>query len=162
MKGFIVLAVAGLMAITTPALANHKKGHHAKKDTVFHHIGGKKAIKAVVDDFVGRCAADTRINSFFAKTAASKKRLAKFKKNLVDQICQATGGPCKYRGKNMAVAHRGMGIKEEHFSALVENLVASLDKFQVKEDDKNAILAKLGPMKDQIVEGGRGTASEGK
>ena len=121
-------------------------------DTLYKSLGGKKAIVAVVDDFVRRVAADDRINSFFKATAADPQRLAKFKKNLVDQICEASGGPCKYKGKDMKTAHAGMGISSADFDALVQDLVASLDKFMVKEGDKQALLGVLGPMKKDIVE----------
>ena len=36
---------------------------HAKEKTLYDRLGGKKAITAVVDEFVGRVAADTRINN---------------------------------------------------------------------------------------------------
>src|SRR3984957_18117591 len=80
----------------------------AKEKTLYQRLGGKKSITAVVDEFVGRVAADKRINSYFAATAADPKRLATFKMNLVDQICMASGGPCKYAGKDMKSAHMGM------------------------------------------------------
>jgi hemoglobin len=121
-------------------------------DTLYKSLGGKKAIVAVVDDFVGRVAADDRINGFFKATAGDPQRLAKFKKNLVDQICEASGGPCKYKGKDMKTAHAGMGIASADFDALVQDLVASLDKFMVKDGDKQALLGVLGPMKKDIVE----------
>jgi len=101
---------------------------------------------------VGRCAGDARINGFFKATASDPKRLAKFKSNLVDQICEASGGPCKYKGKDMKTAHMGMGISTADFNALVEDLVAALDKFKVKEADKKALLGVLGPMSKDIVE----------
>ena len=125
---------------------------HAKEKTLYDRLGGKKAITAVVDEFVGRVAADTHINSFFAATAADPQRLASFKIKLVDQICQASGGPCVYKGKDMKTAHAGMGVDEGAFNALVEDLVKSLDKFHVAEKDKNALLGVLGPMKKDIVE----------
>jgi len=121
-------------------------------DALYNSLGGKKAITAVVDEFVGRCAADARINSFFKTTASDPKRLTKFKSNLVDQICQASGGPCKYKGKDMKTAHKGMGISTADFNALVEDLVGALDKFNVKEADKQKLLGVLGPMKGDIVE----------
>jgi hemoglobin len=121
-------------------------------DTLYKSLGGKQAIASVVDDFVGRVAADDRINSYFKATAADPKRLAKFKKNLVDQICEAAGGPCKYKGKDMKAAHAGMGIASADFDALVQDLVTSLDKFMVKDGDKQALLGVLGPMKKDIVE----------
>jgi hemoglobin len=124
----------------------------AKEKTLYQRLGGKKAIVAVVDEFVGRVAADTRINSFFAATAADPQRLAKFKMNLVDQICMASGGPCKYMGKDMKTAHMGMGITTADFNALVGDLVGALDKFQVGEREKSELLGALGPMKTDIVE----------
>ena len=42
-----------------------------------------------------RVAADKRINRFFAKTASDPERLKTFKMNLVNQICEASGGPCR-------------------------------------------------------------------
>jgi hemoglobin len=123
-----------------------------KKDSLYSRLGGKKAITAVVDEFVGNCAGDARINGFFKATAADPKRLAKFKKNLVDQICEASGGPCKYKGKSMKEAHKGMGVKDADFNALVEDLVKALDKFKVGEKEKNELLGALGPMKADIVE----------
>jgi hemoglobin len=142
-KYTLLTLVTGLLAIAPMSQAG---------DTLYQNLGGKKAITAVVDDFVGRVAADNRINSFFKATAADPKRLAKFKKNLVDQICEASGGPCKYKGKDMKAAHAGMGITGPEFDALVEDLVASLDKFMVKEPDKQTLLGVLGPMKKDIVE----------
>jgi hemoglobin len=138
--------IAALAAITIFAPATF-----AKEKTLYERLGGKKSITAVVDDFVGRVAADSRINSFFKDTAADQKRLAKFKKNLVDQICQASGGPCKYMGKDMKTAHAGMGITSADFDALVEDLVAALDKFKVGDKEKNELLGALGPMKSDIV-----------
>jgi len=142
-KYTLLMLLAGLLAIAPLSRAD---------DPLYKSLGGKKAITAVVDDFVGRVAADDRINSFFKATASDPKRLAMFKKNLVDQICEAAGGPCKYKGKDMKTAHAGMGISSADFDALVQDLVASLDKFKVKDGDKQALLGVLGPMKKDIVE----------
>jgi len=101
----------------------------------------------VVDDFVGRVAADKRINGFFAKA-----NVPRLKTMLVDQICEATGGPCKYTGRDMKATHKGMGITNADFDALVGDLVATLDKFKVGEREKQELLAALGPMRKDIVE----------
>lgn len=122
------------------------------EQSLYKRLGGKKSISAVVDEFVNNVAADERINHFFKDTAADPKRLAKFKANLVDQICQGSGGPCKYKGKDMKTAHKGMGIADADFNALVEDLTKALDKFKVGEKEKNDLLAVLGPMKSDIVE----------
>ena len=129
-----------------------KSSKSDKGNSLYSRLGGKKAITAVVDEFVNIVAADTRINKFFADTAGDPKRLAAFKGKLIDQVCQASGGPCKYKGKDMKTAHAGMGVSEADFNALVEDLVKALDKFNVGETEKNELLGALGPMKGDIVE----------
>jgi hemoglobin len=118
----------------------------APQKSLYERLGGKDAITAVVDDFVANVAADKRINGFFAKTDISR-----LKRNLVDQICQATGGPCVYTGKDMKTAHKGMGITDADFNALVEDLKKSLDKFNVPAKEQGELLGALGGLKPQIV-----------
>jgi len=124
----------------------------ATEKSLYSRLGGKKSIAAVVDEFVGRVAADKRINAFFGATASDPKRLKRFKGNLVDQICEASGGPCKYKGKTMKAAHMGLGISGGDFNALVEDLVGALDKFKVGQHEKDQLLGALAPMKSDIVE----------
>ena len=123
-----------------------------KEKTLYDQLGKTKGITKVVDMFVGNVGGDTRINKFFAATVADKAKLAKFKKNLVDQICQASGGPCKYTGKDMKSAHAGMGISSDDFTALVEDLVKALNTAKVSKDAQDKLLGALGPMKGDIVE----------
>jgi hemoglobin len=144
--------ITSLLVVSGLALSSVTGVLAEKKPSLYDNLGGKKAITAVVDEFVGRVAADNRINAFFKQTAADPKRLASFKAKLVDQICEATGGPCKYKGKSMKAAHMGMGVSGADFNALVEDLAGALDKFNVKEADKNALLGALAPMKSDIVE----------
>jgi hemoglobin len=118
----------------------------AKEKSLYARLGGKPAIIAVVDQFVANVGGDNRINGFFQATVADPARLAGFKAKLVDQICEASGGPCHYTGKDMKSAHTGMGVDAAAFHALVEDLVSALDKFQVKEADKQTLLGVLGPM----------------
>ena len=114
--------------------------------SLYDRLGGQDAITAVVDDFVNNAATDDRIKHFFANSDAKN-----LKAKLVEQICEATGGPCKYTGKDMRTAHTGMKITEADFNALVEDLVKSLDKFKVPEKEKNELLTALGGMKGDIV-----------
>jgi len=123
-----------------------------KEKSLYDRLGGRKAITAVVDEFVGRVAGDSRINAFFSATASDPARLKKFKGNLVDQICQASGGPCTYKGKDMKAAHMGMGVGGADFGALVEDLSGALDTFKVGQHEKDQLLGALGPMKADIVE----------
>ena len=114
--------------------------------SLYTRLGGKPAITAVVDDFIGNVAADSRINGRFANA-----NIPHLKMELVDQICAASGGPCTYTGKDMMTAHRGMNIRGPEFDALVEDLVKTLDKFKVPAKEKGELLGALGPLKPAIV-----------
>ena len=132
--------VAALLAVS-PASAQtmmHK--------SLYERLGGMDAIRAVVDDFVGNVAADKRINKFFANTD-----IARLKSNLVNQICQGTGGPCVYTGRSMKDAHAGMGVRSSHFNALVGDLGKTLNKFKVPAHEQKELVAILAPMKKDIV-----------
>lgn len=115
--------------------------------TLYDRLGGKPAITAVVNDFVGNVARDKRINRFFANTD-----IPRLKRLLVQQICAGSGGPCKYEGRSMREAHRGLNIGNQDFNALVEDLVLSLDKFGVRQREQRELLALLGPMRRDVVQ----------
>jgi len=117
-----------------------------EQKSLYDRLGGRPAITAVVDDFIGNVASDPRINQRFAGA-----NIPRLKTMLVDQICEASGGPCKYAGATMEAAHRGMRITDADFGALVEDLVKSLDKFKVPAQEKGELLGALGGMKPQIV-----------
>lgn len=117
-----------------------------EKKSLYDRLGGQPALTAVVDDFIGNVAADPRINKRFATAD-----IPRLKTMLVNQICEASGGPCKYTGASMKDAHRGMKITDGEFNALVEDLVKSLDKFKVPAQEKGELLAALGGMKPDIV-----------
>jgi hemoglobin len=116
------------------------------KASLYERLGGQPAIVAVVDDFVGNVAADSRINGQFARTDISR-----LKGLLVEQICAGTGGPCTYTGRDMKAAHAALGVTGADFNALVEDLVKTLDKFKVPAQEKTELLGALGGMKGDIV-----------
>jgi len=71
---------------------------------------------------------------------------------LVDQVCEAAGGPCTYTGRDMKETHAGMGVTAGEFDALVEDLVATLDDFNVPRAEQEELLGLLGPLREDIVE----------
>jgi hemoglobin len=145
MKRWSLMSAAVLSVILAAGAASAADG--AKGKSLFDRLGGKGAITAVVETFVGNVGGDTRINKFFASTD-----LGKLKMHLVNQICEASGGPCKYTGRTMKQTHAGMGVDEAAFNALVEDLVKALDHHKVGKTEKDELLGILGPMKSDIVE----------
>lgn len=114
--------------------------------SLYERLGGQDAIVQVVDDFVGNVAADARINAMFKNVD-----IGRLKEKLVEQVCEGTGGPCTYTGRDMKSTHAHLGITQADFDALVEDLVKSLDKFQVAQAEQDQLLQILGPMKADIV-----------
>ncbi len=115
--------------------------------SLYERLGGQDAVAAVVADFRARSLADDRIKAKFVKTDA-----ARLERMLVDQICEATGGPCSYTGRDMKEAHTEMGVTAAEFDAQVEILVASLNHFSVPQAEQDELLALLAPMRGDIVE----------
>jgi hemoglobin len=145
MRGFRfapAIAVAGAVLLGSISGASAQMG----KRSLYDRLGGYNAISAVVDDFIGNVAADKRINKFFAKA-----NIPRLKARLVEQLCQASGGPCIYTGGNMKSVHAGMGVRNKDFDALVGDLVKSLNKFKVPKAEQKEIASVLLPMRKDIV-----------
>src|SRR5205807_7566069 len=115
--------------------------------SLYERLGGIKAITAVVESFRDRVAGDNRINQKFAKTD-----LGRLREMLIDQVCEAAGGPCRYTGRSMKDAHAGMKVTSGEFDALVADLVATLNHFKVGKTEQDEILAVLGPLKTRSEE----------
>jgi hemoglobin len=121
--------------------------------TLYDRLGGKDGVEAVVDSFTKNLLADPRVNKAFKK---SKDGLAQFKQHLAEQICQLAAGPCQYSGKSMVDAHKGMGVTDAQFDAVVEDLKLALDEKGASEQDKSELFGALAPTKGEIVESKKG------
>jgi hemoglobin len=142
---FVVMALA--LAACGGGTKSGETTAPATTKPLYERLGGQDAIKAVVKDFVEvNVAKDTRINARFANSD-----IPHLEQMLVEQICQGTGGPCTYSGKDMKTAHTGMKITDDEFNALVEDLKTSLDKFKVPAQEQQDLIGVLAPMKPQIV-----------
>jgi len=90
------------------------------------------------------------IPSRFFVGLSSASRL-KVRQQVVDFLCVATGGPCKYTGRDMKTVHTGLNITESDWDSTVKYLVGTLDKFKVPEKEKNEVLTALAGLKGDIV-----------
>jgi len=118
----------------------------ASSGSLYRELGGTEGITKVVDLFLAKVDNDLRINLFFEKTDHKDLR------NLViEQFCQATGGPCVYSGRTMEEAHSGLNLTDADFAAFVEDLIAAMDELKVPKASQDKLLALLGPMKPQVV-----------
>lgn len=131
----LLLASSATLAQTPPA-----------NDAVYQAWGGKAGIRAVMDDFVPRLVADPRTAPFFKKA-----NLENLTTQLTEQLCQEAGGPCRYTGVPMKLAHEDMDIGRRDFNALVEILQQAMAAKGIPFAAQNGMLARLAPMHRDIV-----------
>lgn len=115
-------------------------------DATFQGLGGKPGIRKIVDTFIPLILADPRIKESFIDT--DMKNLAM---RLEEQFCELSGGPCKYRGKDMVEIHDGLNITRAQFNALAEDLQIAMERVGVPARFQNKLVAKLAPMERGIV-----------
>jgi hemoglobin len=116
--------------------------------SLYQRIGGRDVIDAFVASFVTNVGRDPRIQLRFLFTDLDALR-----GHLSTQICEASGGPCKYVGRPMKSGHAGMRIKDAEFDAMAEDLVAALKAHGIAEREQKELLAAIGSLRPDIVEG---------
>jgi len=144
--GLVVMFVGGLLSGCASMGGEQPT---AAAPSLYKRLGGREGIAIVVGDFVGNMAADPRVNARFKDMKPAD--VEKLKSNLADQICDATGGPCSYLGRDMKTVHKGMKVTEAEWTATVENLGKALDKNNVAAKDKQELISAIAPMKGDIV-----------
>jgi hemoglobin len=118
----------------------------APDPTLYQQLGAQPGLVNLMDDFVPRLIADPRMNPFFKDVDP-----AHLKKQLIDQFCEVSGGPCQLKGPDMKKAHAGFDITKRDFNALVEVLQHSMDAQGIAFTTQNRLLAKLAPMHRDII-----------
>lgn len=148
LRRFLTLVILALAP--TWAAPDAPAQQQPAEKSLYERLGGYNAVAAVVDDFIARLASDPQLQKFLVGLSTdSKKRL---RQHVLDQFCQATGGPCLYTGRDMKTSHAGLGITEKEWDAGAKHLVAALDKFKVPEREKSEVVAFVQSLKKDIVE----------
>jgi hemoglobin len=151
-KQAFLFTIAGLVALA--CLAGDARSAVAQtadsSTTLYKRLGGYDAIAAVTDDFIGRLAGDKQLARFLVGLSTDSQK--KLRQHVVEQLCEAAGGPCIYTARTMKTAHAGLGITESDWQLTVNHLVATLDKFNVPEKEKGELLAIASSLKKDIVE----------
>ncbi len=112
----------------------------------YEDFGQKAGIASLINDFVGVVAADNRINAYFAHA-----NIPQLKAALTDQVCEALGGPCKYKGPAMGPLHKGMGVTQAAFNALTEDLITAMTNHNISVPAQNHLIKILAPMSNDII-----------
>jgi len=118
--------------------------------SLYKRLGGYNVIAAMVDDLMMRMTTDPKLAKYFAgHSEDSKKRLRQLQ---VDMVCQATGGPSFYLGRDMKTVHKGIGINGTEWQTAITHIIGVLDNFKVENAEQKEVLAFLNSIKGDIVE----------
>ncbi len=137
-----ILIASILLGLATSASAQTMNSSSA----LYQALGEKAGLVKLMDDFVPRLQADPRLAEAFKKA-----NVENLKMQLVNQICQVSGGPCEYKGADMKAAHSNMDITKTDFNALVEVLQKSMDAQGIAFSSQNQLLARLAPMHRDVI-----------
>jgi hemoglobin len=115
--------------------------------TLYDRLGGQIGVRAIANSLIDRVSADPHLGRSFKDT-----KLSRIKGLLAEQICDLSGGPCRYSGDPMKEVHAGQHISEAEFYGMVDTLRDILQQRHVGIGATNELLRLLAPMKRDIVE----------
>jgi hemoglobin len=144
-KKFLFLAILSIIFINVKPASSQESSN----ESLYKRLGGYDAIAAVSDDFLDRLGKDPMLSKFLVGLNVTSKQT--LRQHLVDFLCNVTGGPCLYLGKDMKTAHTGLMINDHEWDAAANDLVATLDKFNVPAKEKEEVLGAVSSLKSQIV-----------
>ena len=146
---FLYLCLMSFAAVAPAYAAAPQTASMPTEKSLYQRLGGYDALAAVTDEFITRLATDAQLGRFF--TGLSNDSKVRVRQHVIDFLCVATGGPCKYTGRDMRTAHTGLNISEADWNKSVEYLVETLDKFKVPEKEKSQVLGAVSGLKADIV-----------
>lgn len=117
-----------------------------EKPSLYEQIGGRPVLEKIMKDSVALFKTDPRIAKFFEETDSEVLVY-----HLTEQVCYLAGGGCEYLGRSMEESHKGMGVKDADFVALVEDFQVAVRKAGLTFEQENKLVALLAPMRPAIV-----------
>lgn len=127
----------------------------AKTASLYERLGGAYPIAVVVDDFIERLLVNDTLNANPAiKEARHRVPAPGLKFHVTTLVCQATGGPCKYVGRDMRSSHAHLHISEKEWQAMLADFNKTLEKFKVPATEKNELIAIVNSTKNDIITAG--------
>jgi hemoglobin len=118
----------------------------AEAITIYEAIGGRASLVAAVDGLYGRLLADPELGPLFPGGVAPRHRAY-----VVTILGEALGGPERYRGPDVAGAHRGLRISDAHFDRTAGHLDATLAELGVPQDLADRIIGVVAGLRQAVV-----------
>ncbi len=119
----------------------------AASDSLYVRLGQEPGVTAIATALIDRVAANPITGPNFKDS-----KLDRIKELLAEQICDLSGGPCRYSGDPMKEVHAGHHISEAMFYVMVDTLRDVMKERHIDMRSRNELLRLLAPMKRDVVE----------
>ena len=118
--------------------------------SLYRRLGGYDVIAAIIDSVMERLRTDPR---FARRTGGSNQDSQQRGRHmLVGQLCELSGGPCIYIGRDMKTFHTGLGITGSDWKATMKHMARTLSELRVAPKESEEVIALLTRYKNEIVE----------
>ena len=115
--------------------------------SLYDRLGGAAGISAIVDDVIANHLVNPAVQTRFM-AVKDKEHLKKMAREFFGA---GSGGPEPYTGRDMLTTHRGMNISEQEYLAVMDDIMAALDKNRIDDVTKKDVLAILYSLKGEII-----------
>ncbi|MBL3823634.1 MULTISPECIES: group I truncated hemoglobin [Marinobacter] len=137
--------LSALLMMLTLLLGGCQSLNTEPENSLYQQLGEREGIANVVEDLLYLIVEDERINQQF-----KGMDVAQFHRNLTDQLCELSGGPCAYSGREMRELHADMAITDTQFNALAENLILAMEQNDIPTGAQNRLIKQLLPLYPDI------------
>jgi hemoglobin len=118
--------------------------------SLYQRLGGYDAIVAVVDLLLPRLQTDAQLGRFWAHRGTDGLR--REKQLLIDFLCQSTGGPLYYTGRDLKTSHQGMRISASDWRIFLRHVTATLDETLAGRPEYHEVLSFIESTRGELVE----------
>ena len=118
--------------------------------TLYARLGGYDAIAAVAENLLPRLVGDAQLGRFWEHRGEAG--LNREKQLLIDFLCASSGGPLLYTGRDMKTSHKGMGISQSDWTLFIGHLNATLDHFDLPQQEHSDVVGFIESTKEDTVE----------
>lgn len=115
--------------------------------TLYESLGGEETLAQVVEEFYERVLSDPPLAPYFRDI-----EMARLLAHQQSFLSAAFEGPDSYHGRELAEAHKGMGITQEQFERLTQHLFETLRGLGAEDAHIRVLESRLRSYTGAIVE----------
>jgi hemoglobin len=117
------------------------------QENLYTALGREAGVAQIADNFIMEIANDERVIAYFEDS-----NVERFRQFFIEHLCMLSDGPCEYTGDSLIDTHVGMNVTEAAFNAIVEDLMAAMNKADIAISSQNRLLARMAALREKIIQ----------